>query len=112
MTTSSGKQVIDFELASSYRRVIARLIDLGFGFFVILTISMVISEVIKLLFKLNQDMFTTLSMIIFFLLLVGYDVLMHRLLGKTVGNMVLGLGVVDLKGDKLSLGMCVLRAVL
>lgn len=111
MTTPSVKQIIDFELATSYRRVIARLIDLGVGFFVILTISMLISEVIKALFNLNQDMLTTLFVVDWLVLLVAYDVIMHRLLGKTIGKMILGLRVVDLKGDKLGWGLCILRAI-
>jgi uncharacterized RDD family membrane protein YckC len=96
----------------SYRRVVARLIDLGVGFFVLLMISGMIAELIRMLFKLDQDTFTTLFMVIWFLLLVVYDIVMHRLLGKTLGKMLLGLRVVDVKGDKLSWGMCILRAVL
>ncbi len=112
MNTPSAKQVTDYELATSYRRVVARLIDLGVGFFILLMISLIIAELIRTLFKLDQDTFSTLSMVIWLLSLVAYDIIMHRLLGKTLGKMLLGLKVVDLKGDKLSWGMCVLRAVL
>jgi ABC-type proline/glycine betaine transport system permease subunit len=69
MTTPSAKQVTDYELATSYRRVVARLIDLGVGFFVLLMISGMIAELIRMLFKLDQDTFTTLFMVIWFLLL-------------------------------------------
>jgi len=112
MINPSAKQVTDYELATSYRRVIARLIDLGVGFFILLMISLMIAELIRTLFKLDQDTFTTMFMVIWPVLLVIYDTLMHRLLGKTLGKMVLGLRVVDLKGDKLSWGMCILRAFL
>ncbi len=112
MTTLTAKQVTDYEVATSYRRVVARLIDLGVGFFVLFMISGMIAALIRMLFKLNQDTFTTLFMVIWFLLLVVYDIVMHRLLGKTLGKILLGLRVVDVKGDKLGWGMCILRAVL
>jgi uncharacterized RDD family membrane protein YckC len=112
MTTPTAKQITDYELATSYRRVVARLIDLGVGFFVLLMISGMIAELIRMLFKLDQDAFTTLFMVVWFLLLIVYDIVMHRLLGKTLGKMLLGLRVVDVKGDKLSWGMCILRVVL
>ena len=112
MTIPSAKQVIDFELATSYRRVIARLIDLGVGFFVFLLFTGVIAGLISSLFKVDESLFGTLSLVTFFLLLVAYDTIMHRLLGKTVGKLILGLRVVDLNGEKLSWGMCILRAFL
>lgn len=112
MTTPSATQVMDFEQATSYRRLIARLIDLGVGFFFILMLSLMIAELIRMIFQLDQNTFTTISMVIWFLLLVLYDILMHRLLGRTLGKMLLGLRVVDINGNKLGWDMCILRAVL
>ena len=112
MTTPSATQVMDFEQATSYRRLIARLIDLGVGFFFILMLSLMIAELIRMIFQLDQNTFTTMSMVIWFLLLVLYDILMHRLLGRTLGKMLLGLRVVDINGNKLGWDMCILRAVL
>ena len=112
MTTPSATQVMDFEQATSYRRSIARLIDLGVGFFFILMLSLMIAELIRMIFQLDQNTFTTISMVIWFLLLVLYDILMHRLLGRTLGKMLLGLRVVDINGNKLGWDMCILRAVL
>jgi len=112
MNTQSAKQVIDFEIATSYRRVVARLIDLGVGFFVLMMVSFMISALIQTLFGLTEDAFTTIAMILWLILLIVYDVLMHRLLGKTLGKIFLGLRVVDAYGEKLSWAMCMLRAVL
>ena len=110
MATSPAKQTIDYELATSYRRSIARLIDFAAGFLVLLTISLMLSQLLISLFKLDSSIISGLFPIIWLILLLIYDTLMHRYLGKTLGKILLGLRVVDLKGEKLSWGMSILRA--
>jgi len=44
-------------------------------------------------------------------LIVAYDTVLHRLFGKTVGKMLLGMRVVDANGEKLSWGRCITRAI-
>jgi len=112
MAATSVTQVLDFELATSYRRVVARLIDLGVGMFTLLMVGLMVAMLIDSMFDISDDVFGFLLIILFILLLIGYDILMHHLFGKTLGKILLGLRVVDGNGDKLSWGMCILRAIL
>jgi uncharacterized RDD family membrane protein YckC len=112
MNTQAAKQVIDYEIATSYRRVVARLIDLGVGNFVFLFASGLFAEIFRLLFNISDSAFGTLMMVIWLVCFIAYDIVMHRIWGKTLGKMILGMKVVDINGDKLGWGMCILRAFL
>ena len=113
MTTSPTTQTIDFEQATSNRRLVARLIDFVLGWFILLTVGGCIAALIMTPAS-NQgtSAFTWIFLSIWLLLLIAYDTIMHHSFGKTLGKMLLGLRVVDAKGDKLNWGMCLLRAIL
>ena len=113
MTKSPTVQDIDFEQATSYRRLVARLIDFILVFFILMTVGgCLMSLIISVSSKEWTDTSTWIFMSIWLSLLIIYDTIMHRYLGKTLGKMLAGLRVVDVKGEKLTWGMCILRAVL
>jgi uncharacterized RDD family membrane protein YckC len=111
MTTQETNLLIDYEIATSNRRLIARLIDLAIVFFVFSMIAGLFTYTFSILFKPEGDVSTWFFVVIFLLLMIAYDTLMLRYLGKTVGKMALGLKVVDIKGERLTWGMCLVRAM-
>ncbi len=116
MKASKNAQVIEFEQATSYRRLGARIIDLVLAMFVLLIPSVPISIGIgTLVAGGNKELETSVSGWLFFVtfvvLAIGYDTVLHRLFGKTMGKWLLGMRVVDTKGEKLGWGSCFLRAI-
>lgn len=102
-------------LASPYRRLVARLIDLAIGAFVIFPLSLIIIVPFMVSTGSSESESTLMgigSAFIFLLLLMAYDTVMTATLGRTLGKMVLGLNVVDINGDKPGWGTSLLRAVL
>lgn len=113
MEIPQAVQTIDYEQATSQRRLAARLIDLALGWFILLSVSGCLTALIMMPISNEWTSASTwIFVTIWLLLLMTYDIIMHRRFGKTVGKMFLGLRVVDIRGDTLSWRMCVLRAVL
>jgi len=105
---------LEYEQANSYRRLGARVIDLVIVFFAILIISPLLSFFGYLITSKKQA--SDVGVLLFFVFLVGlviaYDAVSHQLWGKTLGKKLLGMRVVDIKGEKLSWGMSILRSIL
>jgi uncharacterized RDD family membrane protein YckC len=104
---------LEFEQASSYRRLGARVIDLLIVFFVFLLLSPLLS-----LFtyktpgqKQVSEIGTLLFFVFLVVLVIAYDAVSHRLWGKTVGKKLLGMRAVDIEGEKLGWGMSILRSI-
>jgi uncharacterized RDD family membrane protein YckC len=104
---------LEYEQANSYRRLGARVIDLVIVFFALLIISPLISFFGYLITSKKQV--SDVGALLFFVFLVGlviaYDAVAHRLWGKTLGKKLLGMRVVDIKGEKLGWGMSILRSI-
>ena len=115
MRASKYAPAIEFEQATSYRRLGARVIDLVIAWFVLLIPSALISVAIDTLIGgdngLAPDVGGLLFLALFVVLAITYDTVLHRLFGKTVGKMLLGIRVVDANGEKLSWGRCITRAI-
>jgi uncharacterized RDD family membrane protein YckC len=102
-------------LASPYRRLWARLIDLAVGGFVIFPLSFIfIAPLSQVMGNSDSEsaFFGLLSVLIVLALMIVYDTLMTALLGRTLGKMALGLRVVNIEGDKPTWGQSLLRAFL
>ncbi|MBA4376897.1 MAG: hypothetical protein C0401_12100 [Anaerolinea sp.] len=115
MKAAKSVQPVIPGLASPYRRLIARGIDLVIGWFVILPLSIVVLIPISNAMGESESAKTAFGLIFagfFVLVLIIYDTVMTALLGRTVGKMALGLRVVDINGDKLTLGNAFLRSLL
>ena len=113
MKSIQAASQIEFEEATSYRRLAARVIDLGIAWFVLLILSGLLSGLILTIIgvKSFDDQGWSFAAT-FLLLLVAYDTIMHKLWGKTVGKFLLGLRVVDANGELLDWKMSLVRAVL
>jgi uncharacterized RDD family membrane protein YckC len=114
MKASRDAPQIDFEQATSYRRLVARVIDLVVAAFVLLLLSGALAMGLAILVTgepTGGAAFQSWFGWTFVILLLAYEVLLPRLTGKTLGKMLLGLRVVDARGEKLSLGRCLLRAL-
>ncbi len=114
MNTSRNSQVIEFEQATNYRRLAARIIDTVLVGFILLPISAGLSVGAEAVLGTDSTSDTAMWLFYgtFFLLVIAYDTLMHRFFGKTVGKMLLGMRVVNANGEKLSLGWCITRAIM
>jgi uncharacterized RDD family membrane protein YckC len=102
-------------LATPYRRLGARLIDLTIGVFILFPLSMIILGPLSTLMgdsDSNSTLFGILSMLVIVMLLVIYDTVMTALSGRTLGKMALGMRVVDINGEKPTWGQSLLRAFL
>ncbi|HUV15172.1 MAG TPA: RDD family protein [Pelolinea sp.] len=101
----TSTQVIEYEQATSLRRIAARLFDGVFSAFVLLPVSgfwVIIDEQIsRIAFPIS-----------FILLLLAYDTVLIRLFGKTLGKLVFGLQVVNSKGERINWKDSLIRAVL
>jgi uncharacterized RDD family membrane protein YckC len=111
-TPTVPMSTVDYEQATSYRRLAARGIDLAVAFFVLLPLSM---GVVVLVSRLTGSaMAVEVSGYVggacLFIAPVAYDTIMTHLLGKTLGKMALGLRVVDGQGATLGWGRSLLRA--
>jgi uncharacterized RDD family membrane protein YckC len=104
---------LEYEQANSYRRLGARVIDLLIVFFAFLLLSPLLGFFAYLMPSKKQV--SDIGALLFFVFLVGlviaYDAVSHRLWGKTLGKKLLGMRVVDIKGEKLSWGMSILRSI-
>lgn len=115
MRTGKSAQIHIPGLASPYRRLVARLIDLAIGVIVIFPLSLIVIVPLTVAAGSSEaeSTFTgMLSVAIFLLLLIAYDTVMTATLGRTLGKMALGLNVVDINGEKPGWGSSLLRAVL
>jgi len=115
MRTAKTPQVQISGLASPYRRLVARLIDLAVGAIVIFPLTLMLFVPFTDLAGSSETDSTfmgLLSAFIFLLLLMAYDTVMTALWGRTLGKMALGLRVVDVNGEKPGWGTSLLRAVL
>lgn len=102
-------------LASPYRRLWARLIDLLVGAFVLFPLSFAfIYPLSKVMGDSDSSsaLFGFLCLLIIIALMIVYDTVMTAALGRTLGKMALGLHVVNLEGDKPGWGQSLLRAFL
>lgn len=102
-------------LASPYRRLVARLIDLAIGAFVVFPLTLIVTIPFTDITGSSESESTFLGLLtafIFLLLLMAYDTVMTATLGRTLGKMALGLRVVDVNGEKPGWRSSLLRAVL
>ncbi|MBA4384503.1 MAG: hypothetical protein C0410_07185 [Anaerolinea sp.] len=100
-------------VASPYRRLGARVIDLAFCGFLIFPLAMITGSAIGASIKVTEEQNTAiglLSFVFFVLLMVIYDAVMNATAGRTLGKMALGLRVVDINGEKLGWGSAFLRS--
>lgn len=98
------------EQATSYRRLLARLIDLVILSMVVLPISIGIAyPAVKVA---GEESSNWLPFIVLFALIVFYETGMVAGVGGTLGKLALGIRVVDVHGEKLGWGASLLRAVL
>ncbi len=115
MRPGKSPQIQISGLASPYRRLVARLIDLAVGAIVIFPLSLIIF-VPFMDFAGSSESESTfmglLSAFAFLLLMMAYDTVMTALWGRTLGKMALGLRVVDINGEKPGWGTSLLRAAL
>lgn len=114
MKASREAVSFEYEMATSYRRLVARLIDGVLGAFVLLLLSAALAMGVAILVTGDPEggaAFQTWFLVAFVVVLVAYDALLHWLAGRTVGTMLLGLKVVDVHGGRLGLGKCLLRAL-
>jgi uncharacterized RDD family membrane protein YckC len=113
MITKPGPP-IEYEEANNYRRLAARLIDLGIAFFILICPASLLASGVGTLLS-EKERASTLTGLLFFsfivLLLIAYDTILHRVFGKTVGKWILGMRVVDINGEKLGWGRSLIRAV-
>ena len=104
---------LEYEQANSYRRLGARVIDLLIVFFAFLLLSPLLGFFAYLMPSKKQV--SDIGALLFFVFLVGlviaYDAVSHRLWDKTLKKKLLGMRVVDIKGEKLSWGMSILRSI-
>lgn len=115
MRTSKSPQIQVPGLASPYRRLVARLIDLAVGAIVIFPLSLMVFVPFTDFAGSSESESTfmgLLSAFIFLLLMMAYDTVMTALWGRTLGKMALSLHVVDVNGEKPGWGTSLLRALL
>jgi uncharacterized RDD family membrane protein YckC len=98
-----------FELASPVARSLAWMVDAA----AIGVLTKVASMLCEALGHLNKDWATAISVILYFVISVGYGIVLEwRWHGQTLGKRVTGLRVVDALGLRLQLSQVVLRNVL
>ncbi len=111
MKAPASAQTIEYEQATSYRRLAARFIDLIFAWLVLFTLAMVPLSIATAESSISDEAFGGLTVASWAVAVIAYDTLMHRLFGRTIGKALLGMRVVDVRGNKLGWGRCLLRAV-
>ncbi len=104
-----SSQTVEFEQATSNRRLGARFIDLLVAVFILLPLSFLLMY--PLFMRATADVGAWASLGVWIVLVVAYDTVMHRLLGRTLGKMFLGMQVVDARGKRIGWGRSVLRAL-
>jgi len=116
MKTTGSVQVIDYEQATSNRRLVARIVDLLVVWFVLLPLGMALAYLVQVMagainIKISNDVFGVMGVVAWVVIILLYDTGLHRLFGKTLGKKLLGIRVVDVQGEKLGWGKNLLRAV-
>ena len=114
MNALASTQAIEYEQATSNRRLAARFIDLVLAWFTLLPFSGGVLGVAAAAFPgthISDKAAGWLLLASWIVLVIAYDTLMHRLFGKTVGKILLHTRVVDVEGNRLGWGRCLLRAV-
>jgi len=98
-----------FDLATPVTRCLAWIIDVA----AIAAITKGIDKVANWAGKLNQDWATAVAVILYFVVSIGYGIVLEwRWRGQTLGKRVLGLRVVDSQGLHLQLSQIILRNLL
>lgn len=98
-----------YELASPVTRAVAWIIDLA----AIGVLTKGTDKLCEWLAHLNRDWADGLAVILYFVISVGYAIVLEwRWRGQTLGKRVLGLRVVDAQGLRLQLSQVVLRNLL
>jgi uncharacterized RDD family membrane protein YckC len=98
-----------YDLATPVTRSLAWIVDAA----AIAVISKGVSQVCQWLGVLNQDWANAVSVILYFLISVGYGITLEwRWHGQTIGKRVMGLRVVDSQGLRLQLSQVILRNLL
>jgi uncharacterized RDD family membrane protein YckC len=101
--------VFSYELASPVTRALAWIVDMA----AIGVLVQGAGKVSEWLGKVNQDWATAIYVLLYFVLSVGYGIVLEwRWHGQTIGKRVLGLRVVDAQGLRLQLSQVVLRNLL
>lgn len=109
MTAQNPPRTVEYEQATFYRRLGARFIDLVMACAIFLPLSFLIMYPIYPHARAEVGVWIVFALWI--VLILAYDTVMHRLTGKTLGKMALGLRVVDVGGERLSWGRSLLRVV-
>lgn len=110
MNAFDPPQTVEYEQATVYRRLAARFIDLVVANSVLLPLGLLITYPLYSGTTAEVGMWTGFA--VWAVLVVAYDTVMLRLLGRTLGKMALGIRVVDAQGERLDWGRCLLRTVL
>jgi uncharacterized RDD family membrane protein YckC len=108
MKTPRPRRTIEFEEATSYRRVGARLIDL---FCVVVIWALVAVPLTSAFGDASGDVPAYVFAATAVLVPIAYDTVLLRLFGKTPGKKRLGLRVTNARGERLGWGWCLLRTV-
>ena len=115
MKESQSAPTLEYEQATSYRRFIARLIDLASAWLVASLLGGIVLTLLSPMLKsLTVDSKTSggLYLVWSLIFLLTYDTLLIRTSGQTVGMRLLGMRVVDVEGNRLGWGMSLARAVM
>jgi uncharacterized RDD family membrane protein YckC len=110
MDATNPSQGIDYEQATFYRRLAARVIDVVVVVLALLPLSLLIMY--PFYSGATAEVGTWVSFALWIVLVIAYDTVMLRLLGKTLGKMALGIEVVDVRGERLGWGPCLLRTTM
>jgi len=110
MNAINPPQTIEYEQAVFYRRLAARFIDVVVVGLVLLPLSLLIMY--PLYSGATAEVGSWVSFALWIALVIAYDTVMLRRLGKTLGKMALGIQVVDARGERLGWGPCLLRTVM
>jgi len=99
---------VAFEQATSYRRLWARLVDLiilGLLFMVVISALALQATVV------GTGVEGYLALAAGIALPIAYDTLLISLTGKTLGMRMLGVRIINARGENISLGWCLLRTI-
>jgi uncharacterized RDD family membrane protein YckC len=101
--------VFSYDLASPVLRALAWIVDVA----AIALLSQGAGKLCEWLGKLNEDWATAIYAILYFVISVGYGIVLEwRWHGQTIGKRVVGLRVADAQGLRLQLSQVVLRNLL
>ena len=118
MAIAQATHVIDYELATSSRRIAGRLVDILAVFILLFLTGLLLGLIDWALGQAGVDRRAAGNILgVAFLLglsliQIGYDAIAIRRFGKTVGMKITGLCVVDSRGARLGWGWSIARAFL